>query len=139
MTLTTEVRILDPIHPDRVWVEAKRIVGAGENPTYRWSDSERDGVHTRFADLEQGLPALMWMRWHGDGPLPLWDEDMGPVALVSLHFDTPYSYEVAGENCSMLHRRLTGAVQDWLDEQNIGWAAHDEFTGEWHACPVPIN
>ncbi len=140
MTLTTKVAITTPcLKPRSVFDFCQTLIGA--SPDVQVID-DPDGWMNR---PDQGLLALMWVRYGPDGPIKRdcdcdyldppdrCSECRSPEAFVEASFDTPYGVETdEGGSCTDLHAALVYALGDWCDRHSLTWAWRDEFTGAWH-------
>jgi hypothetical protein len=125
MTLTTRIRIQTPEPVEAVWAEARRLIGGGDA---RFEERCWSGVTTRAHATDQGLPALLWMHWTADGPLPAYGD--GP-AIIEVDYDTGYAYQANGAGCGDLHAWLVRELGVWLEDRGARFRWQDEFTGEW--------
>lgn len=139
MTLTTRVRIADPINPERVFrVALDQLVGRCAHVETR--TMEHGGWRGRMVVETvpgQGLSAWLSVRWDQDSPLSK-DEDGEPDGCVEVVWDTGYDYDGPEGGCEALHRDLSGRLGAWLDGLGVGWHGYDEHTGRWYvrsACP----
>lgn len=142
MTLTTAIRIVEPTAVRPVFTYARHLLG-GELATFHEraaGDIWRDA--TIAHDAGQGLPALLWVHYGGDGPLHVDHEDWEceesrhhcpPAASIEVNFDTAYGYTAEnGARCVDLHAWLVREMGEWLDSRGLTWWWHDEMAGEWH-------
>lgn len=158
MTLHSRVIIANPTAVRPVFDEMRRLLGATEQYHWRHRTSvEHDfqaGTKAYSMDLGQGLPALMWIDYGADGPLPngpgtdvtndpgdprLDSKDYDnwccyqPFGFIEVNVDTTYGYRATnGAGCSDLHAWLIDSLGSWLDARNLDWHWHDEYRGDWH-------
>lgn len=154
MTLSTDLVIVDPINPKKVFDFALALLAEdfSGDPTWdytRKGDGRYPASTSHYATTcGQGLAAWLFVHHGDDGPLylyseeeaqeyreddPAWEAPACNAHCVRIDWDTGYSYrnQRTGEGCGDLHARFVATVGRWLDEQGKRWWWNNEFTGEW--------
>lgn len=160
MTLSTNIFILDPVDPVKVFDFVNTYLLKATNPRFEhehitnyvkgddgeWTQVPDPEVMSLSNDLGQGFDAWFMSRYRAEGK-PLYAEDhyedwacegedpdmhlVYPACFMRLDFDTAYGYSVPGiGGCSDLHARYITALHDWLEPQGIRIKWENEFTGE---------
>ena len=152
MTLSTSIRIADPVNPELVFLKAREIIGIPAEHPFTIGDKGLgwdNGVW--IASRPDGFrSALDVSHAHGDLLIDECDEYCDtpcdhhakqPPAYVDVRLDTTYGFRGPnGETCGDVHREVCARLGAWLDEQGLDWWAMDEYTGEWHhRTPCPID
>jgi hypothetical protein len=151
MTLDTRVYIRDAIDPIEVFDYCNKIIGAGEKiertTKHPVDAAPGDGNAPlwTFNNPNQGLHALLTVRYRKDGPLLTPEkaaahEQCGDdcEALhcerehcwVEVAFETSYGYTgPSGEHCGQYHADLVMQLGHWLTASGCNWRWRDEKTG----------
>jgi len=139
MTLSTHIRIVDPLSPETVFEFCQSLLG--DPTTMKWTHEEGYSPGTMMYANKggQGFAAWLSVTYHPDGPLPRDDgddePDDRPLACIDIDLDTTYGYQAKnGAGCGDLHAWLITQVVDWLGDnraRTIKYFWQNEFTGEW--------
>jgi hypothetical protein len=161
MTLSTNVYILDQLDVRELFHFTQGLLAKYDDrpepqtpEQQRWSDDERSAIWDDPGSrcirngIGQGLPAILDITYRPDEPLRnetdavAHNEDCEPeckgtwhprACWADLDLDTTYSYrDSRGWGCGDLHAVLVAEIGNWLDQREIRWEWHNEFTGEVH-------
>lgn len=158
MTLDTRVYVTSPVlKPREVFDYCNALLAAEKGwPVERIRFRENDTAEIRWHndpgwhnEMDQGLCALMDVKYGADGPLKrdcTCDEDRDledgpewkcwycrkPVTFVEISFNTAYSFRRGSLGCGDLHAALVATLGAWLDSRGYEWFWENEFTGEIH-------
>lgn len=140
MTLTTHLRVVDPLVPADVFTYCRNLIGAYDGEVAYRHDTNHGW--SRYRNLPgQGMPAILTVAYCDDGPLPDFAGTPfeAPAGAIEVMFDTGYGYRDEYGECDDLHRRLTTQLGQWLDDQGTDWWCQDEYDGAWHRrTPCPL-
>lgn len=145
MTLDTRVYVQDRMDFRELFAKCNQLIGGHEG--IESTDKEVGGERWLYNRPDQGLCALLDVRYQPDGPLTEpgqhdrycdgYEDGCGvPCGVpcwLEVSFDTTYGYRGDnGEGCGDLHARLVAELGQWLDSRGIRWSWLNEFTGEVH-------
>jgi len=146
MTLSTHIRLVDPLPPERVFQFCQTLLGDPDTMLWEHKESYAGQGTMMYANRSgQGYAAMLWVAYHPDGPLPKEDdpdyEDNRPTACIDIMFDTTYGYTGPhSSGCADLHAWLIIRIVNDLLSQYVTPGApptwprfywQNEFTGEW--------
>jgi len=138
MTLSTDLVIIEPVNPRKVFDFALSLLSEGYpgEPTWehvRKGEGKYPASTSHYSTTcGQGLAAWLFVHYADDGPLSL-DDEVVPPHCVRIDWDTAYGFRGQnGEGCGDLHARMVATVGHWLDEQGLTWWWHDECEDGWH-------
>jgi hypothetical protein len=147
MTLSTRVRITDPVPVADLRLHLTRLLGGDESTRWKHREPSSDPLgyaNPRYAnEPDQGLTAWLFVHYGADGPLlPEDPEDPAPEpACVEVIFDTTYGYRgPRGGGCGDLHAWLIEEIADYLVRLGRRGGLHwqYEYDGSWHRDTVEL-
>jgi len=138
MTLSTHIRLVDPVPPERVFQFCQSLLGDPEMMLWEHEDGYMPGCKMYHNRVGQGYASMLFVEYHPDGPLPRYEDlerwpdepDTSPSGCcIDIFLDTTYGYTGPhGGGCADLHA--------WIITQVVAqfpgafwWK--NENTGEW--------
>jgi hypothetical protein len=139
MTLTSRVRVREPLSPRQVHEWATALVAQGRTPRPT-EPRDYDGMLCLWNEPQDFLARIITY-WHPDGPLPVEDPDdpdgrmwgIAPAGCVGVAIDTPYSYRADnGAGCDDLHAWIIAELGKRIDAAGSDWCWYYEHDGDWY-------